>query len=364
VKFRCEREVLAEAFGAASRASTGRATSPTYSCLRLVLGDDSLRVTGTDGDLYIESTIAVSKSADGTVLVPAKLASEVVRSLPPGAVDFETTGDSAVIRSDRVRFTVPLAAEGDFPKWSGVVGVGAPMSADDLSEALKQVVRAASTDELRGIYTGVMFTSVNGGLRLVSTDMYRLAVREVNASILTDGTKVIIPARALSELQRLLSAGDQVSMAVSDNDVTFEVGNVRLVSRRLIGEFPAYENLIPASLPITVIVNREEMIESVRRVKLVAKDPVGTPLRLQTTAGSITLRMITPDNGESSAEVDAKVEGDDIAEIRFNNEMLLQGLDAITADEVSIQISEPRKPALIRGVGQNDYTYLLMPLRV
>ena len=364
MKFRCEREVLAEAFGAASRASTGRATNPTYSCLRLALGDESLRVTGTDGDLTIESTVAVAKGSDGVVLVPAKLVSEVVRSLPAGAVDFEVKGDSAVIESDRVRFTVPLAAEGDFPKWSGSVGVGAPMSAKDLSEALKQVVRAASTDELRGIYTGVMFTSVNGNLRLVSTDMYRLAVREVDASILADGTKVIIPARALSELQRLLSAGDRVSMAVTDNDVTFEVGNVRLVSRRLIGDFPAYENLIPSNLPITIVVNREEMMESVRRVKLVAKDPVGTPLRLQTSADSITLRMITPDNGESTAIVDAKVQGDDIAEIRFNNEMLLQGLDAITAEEVSIQISEPRKPALIRGVGQNDYTYLLMPLRV
>lgn len=364
MKFRCEREVLAEAFGAASRASTGRATNPTYSCLRLALGDESLRVTGTDGDLTIESNVAVSKSADGVVLVPAKLVSEVVRSLPAGAVDFEVKGDSAIIESDRVRFTVPLAAEGDFPKWSGTVGVGAPMAAKDLSEALKQVVRAASTDELRGIYTGVMFTSVNGQLRLVSTDMYRLAVREVDASILTDGTKVIIPARALSELQRLLSASDRVSMAVTDNDVTFEVGNVRLVSRRLTGDFPAYENLIPANLPITIVVNREEMMESVRRVKLVAKDPVGTPLRLQSSGDNITLRMITPDNGESSAVIDAKVQGEDIAEIRFNNDMLLQGLDAITADEVSIQISEPRKPALIRGIGQSDYTYLLMPLRV
>jgi len=364
MKFTCEKETLSDALSAASRASTGRATNPTYSCLRLALGDESLRITGTDGDLTIESLIKVNKKEDGVALVPAKLVSDVARSLKSGAVTLETGADNAIITAGDATFHVPLAPEEDFPKWTGTVGMGAPMASRDLAQGLRQVTRAASTDELRGIYTGVMFTSVNSQLRLVATDMYRLAVTQIDANVLAEGQKVIIPARALRELEKLLAAGDRVSMAVSDRDVTFEVGEVRVVSRILTGDFPAYENLIPANLPITVRVKREEFMDSIRRVNRVAKDPVGTPLRMQAEAGMVTLRMITPDNGDSVDQIEASISGDGIAEIRFNNDMLLQGLDAITADEVSIQISEPRKPALIRGIGQSDYTYLLMPLRV
>ena len=201
MKFRCEKEVLAEALGAASRASTGRSTNPTMSCLRLVLAGDQLRITGTDGDLTIDASIIVAGSKDGVVLVPAKLVSDVVRSLQPGAVEFDLGEDNVEISANRVNFTVPIGAGDDFPKWSGTVGQGASMSAKDFSEALRQVVRSASTDDSRGVFTGVLLTGVAGKLRLVATDSYRMSVRDIITDVLADGTSVVVPARALGELQ-------------------------------------------------------------------------------------------------------------------------------------------------------------------
>lgn len=362
MQFTCERQVLADALGAASRAATGRASNPTLSCVRMVLAGESLRITGTDGDLTIDVSISVSGSKDGVVLVPAKLASDVVRSLTPGRVSFTSATDKAEIAADKVKFTVPLGVEGDFPKWSGTTGEGATMPAKELSDALRQVVRAASTDEARGVYTGVYVTGVDGKLRLVATDSYRMAIRDLSSTVIPDGASVVIPARALAELQRLLGSAESVSISLTDHDATFEVGSIRLVTRLLTGAFADYQRLIPPSLPNTLTVSRDGILEAIRRVKLVARDPIGTPLRLEISSDRVTLRMVTPDSGEAMEEVDASTAGNDI-EIRFNNELLASGLDAVSSDDVVIQTSEPGKLAVIRGINDDNFTYLLMPLK-
>ena len=362
MKFKCEQAVLAEAFGAASRAATGRATNPVLSCLRLVLAKNQLRVTGTDGDLTIESSIQVAEGDDGVVLVPAKLVSEVVRSLSSGAVTFEVEGDKVQISAGRVNFAVPVGAEGDFPKWSGSTGGGATISSSDLSEALKQVVRAASTDDARGVITGVLVTSDSGKLRLVATDSYRLAIREIPSSVLPDGAQVIVPARALSELLRLLTLGDSVGIEVTDHDATFHVGNTRLVTRLIQGTYHDYKRLVPPPSPNSVTINREEALEAIRRVKLVARDPIGTPLRVRMANEGVTLRIVSQDNGEAHEQLDCELTGNEI-EMAFNNEFLAAGIDACQTEFVTIQTSDPGKLAVIRPKDDTAYTYLLMPLR-
>lgn len=367
MKFRCERDVVAEAFGAASRAATGRATNPTLSCLRLVLAGSQLRVTGTDGDLTIEAAVEVAAGTDGVTLVPAKLASEVVRSLPSGAVEIEATGDKVLISAGRVNFSVPTGAEGDFPKWTGSVGSGVSVPAADFAEALKQVVRAASTDDARGVLTGVLVTSVDGVLRLVATDSYRLAIRDIAASVLPDGSRFVVPARALNELQRLLGGAESVSIDITDNDATFTIGNMRLVTRLISGTFADYQRLIPPSPPNTLHISRDALLEAIRRVKLVARDPIGTPLKVRMGNDGVTLRMVSQDSGEAVENIEADLKGNEI-EMSFNNELLAAGIDACSTETVSIQTSEPGKLAVIRPVGDGDgrtadYTYLLMPLR-
>lgn len=362
MKFKCERDVLAEALGAASRASTGRATNPTLSCLRLVLADEMLRITGTDGELTIEASVLVAKPQEGVALVPARLASDVVRSLPSGAVDVEIKDGQVKISAGSAKFSLPTGADGDFPKWAGTIGGGATIPSADLSAALKQVVRAASTDDARGVLTGVLVTSVDGNLRLVATDSYRLAIRDIPGKVVDEGTRVVVPARALGELQRLLSFNETVSINITDNDVTFEVGPIRLVSRLISGTFADYQKLIPPTSPNRLTVSRDELLEAIRRVKLVARDPVGTPLRVQMSSEGAQLKMMSQDSGEADERIDATLKGNEI-EMAFNNELLAEGVEACSSETVTIDSSEPGKLAVIRGEGDERFIYLLMPLR-
>jgi DNA polymerase-3 subunit beta len=231
-----------------------------------------------------------------------------------------------------------------------------------VGEALRQVVRAASTDEARPILTGVLLTAENGGLRMVATDSYRLAVRDLaDHEVLGADQKVLVPGRALNELQRLVGGGDELTMRLGDRDATFEVGGTRLSTRLIEGEFPNYRQLIPASHPNTLTVAREPLLEAIRRVKILAKD--ATPVRLQMGGDTLRLTAITQDVGNASEELDAGYEGADLT-VAFNPEYLASGVEACTADEITLSTLDSLKPAVVRGVGSDDYLYLLMPVRV
>jgi DNA polymerase-3 subunit beta len=363
VKFRCEREALAEALTTAGRAATGRTGAlPVLSGLRLELVGDRLSITGTDLDLTIQLTIAVGGDNDGGVVLPARLAADIVRSMGAGKVEVSVESDEVNISGGRSQFSVRPLSFDDYPKLATPTTSSVTLPAAAVGEALRQVVRAASTDEARPILTGVLLTAENGGLRMVATDSYRLAVRDLaDHQVLGADQKVLVPGRALNELQRLVGGGEELTMRLGDRDATFEVGETRLSTRLIEGEFPNYRQLIPASHPNTLTVEREPLLEAIRRVKILAKD--ATPIRLQMGGDTLRLTAITQDVGNASEELDATYEGTDLT-VAFNPEYFASGVEACSSDSITLSTLDSLKPAVIRGVGNDDYLYLLMPVRV
>jgi DNA polymerase III subunit beta len=363
VKFRCERESLAEALSAAGRAATGRTGAlPVLSGLRLELVGDQLSITGTDLDLTIQLTLAVGGEGDGGVVLPARLAADIVRSLGAGKVEVVADGDEVNISGGRSQFSVRPLSFDDYPKLATPTTSSVTLPAAAVGEALRQVVRAASTDEARPILTGVLLTAENGGLRMVATDSYRLAVRDLaDHQVLGADQKVLVPGRALNELQRLVGGGEELTMRLGDRDATFEVGGTRLSTRLIEGEFPNYRQLIPASHPNKLTVEREPLLEAIRRVKILAKD--ATPVRLQMGGDTLRLTAITQDVGNASEELDATFEGTELT-VAFNPEYFASGVEACSSDSITLSTQDSLKPAVVRGVGNDDYLYLLMPVRV
>ncbi len=363
MKFRCEREALAEALSTAGRAATGRTGAlPVLSGLRLELVGDRLSITGTDLDLTIQLTLAVGGEGDGGVVLPARLAADIVRSMGAGKIEVAVEGDEVSIGGGRSQFSVRPLSFDDYPKLSTPTTSSVTLPAAAFGEALRQVVRAASTDEARPILTGVLLTAENGGLRMVATDSYRLAVRDIaEHQVLGADQKVLVPGRALSELQRLVGAGEELTMRLGDRDATFEVGDTRLSTRLIEGEFPNYRQLIPTSHPNTLTVEREPLLEAIRRVKILAKD--ATPVRLQMGGDTLRLTAITQDVGNASEELDATYEGTDLT-VAFNPEYFASGVEACSSDSITLSTLDALKPAVVRGVGNDDYLYLLMPVRV
>ena len=363
MKFRCEREALAEALATAGRAATGRSGAlPVLSGLRLELAGDRLTVTGTDLDLTIQLSVEVGGERDGGIVLPARLAADIVRSLGSGKVEVVADGDDVSISNGRSNFGVRPLSFDDYPKLASPVNTSVTLPASAFGEALRQVVRAASTDEARPILTGVLMAAEADGLRMVATDSYRLAVRDlVGQQVLAADQKVLVPGRALTELQRLVGGGDDVTMRLGDRDATFEVGSTRLTTRLIEGEFPNYRQLIPASHPNTLTVEREPLMEAIRRVKILAKD--ATPVRLQMGGDTLRLTAITQDVGNASEELDAQYDGSELV-VAFNPDYLAAGVEACSGDAVTLSTMDALKPAVVRGVGHEDYLYLLMPVRV
>lgn len=377
MKFRCERDVLVEALGAAGRAVSGRGGMlPVLTGVRAELLGDTLTLTGSDLDLTITVGAGVSGQGDGATVLPAKLASDVVRALPPGAVTIEVGADAdrpdqATITAGRSEFALRVTPADEYPKLTLPSGDAVQVPAQELARALRQVTPAASTDDNRPIITGVLLSAESGGLRLVATDSYRLAVRDIaGLEVLAEGAQVLVPSRALREVERLLGASEEVTLRLGDRDATFEVTvgeggggitAIRITTRLIEGEFPNYRGLIPSSYPNRLVVGREPLLDAVRRVRLLARD--ATPVRLVLQPDGLDLLAVTQDVGEAHESLDAKYEGIELT-VAFNPEYLAQGVEVTRGDEVVLETIDALKPAVLRGTESPDFLYLLMPVRV
>ena len=363
MKFRCERDVLTEAVSTAGRAAASRGGAlPVLSGVRIELAGNRLTLTGSDLDLTISVSVTVNGDSDGMAVIPAKLASDIVRSLEPGAVSFEVVEDEARITSGRSDFSLRLIPADEFPHLAEPGGDAVTLSASEFSAALHQVVPAASADDSRPILTGVLLAAEESGLRLVATDSYRLAVRDLpGTSVLAEGQSVLVPSRALGELGRLLGDAEEVTLRLGERDASFEIGDVRLSTRLIEGEFPNYRGLIPASHPNRLTVGREVLLDAVRRVRLMARE--STPVRMVMKPDALELLAVTQDVGQAHEELDASFDGTELT-VAFNPEFLIQGAEVTSGDEITLETIDALKPALLRSPDSPDFLYLLMPVRV
>jgi DNA polymerase-3 subunit beta len=364
VKLRCERDLLVETLSTAGRATAGRGGAlPVLSGLRLELTGDKLKVVGTDLDLTITVNAQVSGLEDGVIVAPGRLVTDIVRALEPGVVSLEADDDDLRITSGRSQFSVRTHPAGDFPRLPAPSGETVTLPVDGLADALRQVVRAASSEDSRPILTGVLMAAEGEGLRLVSTDSYRLAVRDLaGVGVLGADQRVLVPSRALNELGRLLGGSGDVALRLGQHDATFTTGDVAVTTRLIEGEFPNYRQLIPSSYPNKLTVGKDDLLGAVRRVKLLARDPT-TPVRIELRADGIRLTVATNDWGTAAEDVDAKYEGVDML-VAFNPAYLIDGVEAIIGDEVILSTLDALKPATLRPTEGDDYLYLLMPVRV
>lgn len=364
MKFRCERDVLVEALSSASRATSGRERLPVLAGARLQVTGDELRITATDLDLTIEVVVTVAGVADGVSVIPAKLAADIVRALESGAVTVEADAEQAKIASGRSQFAVRVLPADEFPKPpSALSSESVTVASAELADALRQVVRAASSDEARPILTGVLLQATPEGVQLIATDSYRLAVRQLPGLHVVRGEqKVLIPSRALAELQRVLSGAPEAQVRLGTTEASFEIGGVKLTTRLIEGEFPNVLNLVPPSYPNKLTINREAFLDAVKRVKLLVRDQT-TPVRMALRSDGVELTVTNPAEGTATEDVEAKYEGADMT-VAFNPQYLTEGIEAVSGDELTLETQDALKASTMRGVGSENYLYLLMPVRV
>ncbi len=363
MKFRAERDVLLEALATTARAAATRGGAPpALSGVRLEVKGDVLHLAGSDLDLTVQVEATVAGIDDGVCVIPARLGTDIVRALEPGAVTFALEAGEAQISNGRSQFTVRVLPAEEFLRLPEPTGDAVTLDAAALAAALHQVVRAASKDDARPILAGVLMTAEPGGLRLVATDSYRLAMRDLpGTTLMSEGQHVLVPARALGELGRVLSNAEQVTLRLGHDQASFEVASVRVTTRLIEGEFPNYRQLVPTGYPNRLVVGKEPLLDAVRRVKLLARE--ATPLRMALRPDGLELTAVTHDVGQAREDLDAKYEGSEMV-VAFNPEFLIDGVEATPGDDVVLETLDALKPATLRPTEGTDFLYLLMPVRV
>lgn len=362
MKFRCDRDALSEALQTVQRGVSSRPGIPALTGVLMEASSaGSLTLTTTDLEVSARLAIDVQVTEEGIALVPARLLADTVKSLSDAPVEFESDQSQARIRCAAYEGALRLLPAEDFPALQPPSGTRIVVEAPRFSEAVGQVARAASRDEARPVLTGVLVEVSREGLTLVATDSYRLAVRDVVATAAGEA-KSIVPERALTEAGRAAQALEkgEIELFVDESQVSFQAGPLTLTSRLIEGEFPNYRQLLPEQYESRLTVSRQQLLEAVRRVGLLARDT--SPIRLEFNALGVKLSSSSPDLGQAVEAVEARYEGEDIT-AAFNPHYLADGLAAATGESVRLEVRDGLKPGIVRGES-DEFTYLVMPVRL
>jgi DNA polymerase-3 subunit beta len=301
-------------------------------------------------------------------VIPGRLLLDVIRSLPTDQLSLEyrsATQDVEVVAGPS-KFHLRTLPPEDFPKLPEAPAEGTmTVPTGAFVETIARVARAASRDETRPHLTGVLVTASDRDLRMVATDSYRLAVRETQLEeSLEASLEANVPARTLQELGRIAggTSSETIGVAALENQVVFTVDDVVLSSRLVEGRFPNYQQLLPEAYEHELRVSRDELLEVVRRVGLLAQK--NAPLRLSFSEGTLDVSAQTPDVGEASESLPVPFAGEPL-EIGFNPEFFRDGLESAESEELILKLISPLRPGLIQsGEEGSDFLYLVMPIRL
>ena len=380
-----ERDVFADAVAWTARALPGRPTVPVLAGMRLHATADELVLSSFDYDVSAQATIPVDTQDAGSVLVSGKLLAEISRNLPGRPVQVSSDGGRAVLTCGSATFNLLTMPEDEYPALPEMPPAAGTVGSDAFATAVMQTAIAAGRDDTLPSLTGVRIEIEGDTLTLISTDRYRLAVREFRWTPAKPdiSAAVLVPAKALTDTARSLTTAAEVSIALAlpgddasggqqardqyggDGMIGFEAGGRRTTTRLLSGEFPRYRALLPSAVNSNAEVSTSLLIESVRRVALVAER--NAAVRLTFSQGQLILEAGTGDEAQADEVIEAGFYGEDLS-IAFNPNYLLDGLTAMDSDTTRIAFTEPGKPALLTGKpgpdGTPDYRYLLMPFRL
>jgi len=367
MKLSVPRDSLSAALQLVGRAVSTRGALPSLGGVLVVAGESSLTLRATDMELALTAGADSAKvEREGTVLLPGRLFADVVRSLPPGDVELElrTEQRDVEIAAGGARFHLRTLPAEDFPRLPEPEGETARLPAAPLAETIDLVARAASRDEVRPILTGVLVQTEGSKLTMVATDSYRLSVKHTTLEAeVAEQLDANVPARALRELARIVTTdgAEEVEIALPRNQIVFRVGGTVLSSRLIEGQFPSWRQLIPESFEHDVRLPREEFLEIARRISQLAQR--NAPLRLAFEEGQLTVAAETPDIGDASEAMPAPYSGEPL-EIAFNPQFLVEGIESVATEQVAIQLSSPLRPGLLRPVDGDEFSYLVMPIRL
>lgn len=379
MKLSCTQENLNRGLSIVGRAVATRTTLPITNNVLLATEKSRLKLVATNLEMAISCWIAAKVEEEGAITVPARLLTEFVNSLPservgkkgekmPEVVDMSLSSQTKTLGLRCARFEARISGVDakDFPPIPKVGdGVTTKVAVEELRQGINHVVFAAATEESRPVLTGVDAKFEGGQLTLAAADGFRLAVYKLPlASPVAKETEVIIPARTLAELGRLMAEEEVVELTVNPTkgQALFRLKDVELVSQLIQGSFPNYAQLIPQSYTTRVVVSVSDFLRATKTAAIFARDGSGI-VRLLMSPGKLVVSARSEEIGDDVGEIDAQVEGAE-AKIAFNGKYLLDVLGVLREPQVALETTSPSSPGVIRPVGVDNYVHVVMPMFV
>ncbi len=364
VKLTCSRDDLVAGLAVVGRAVSTRGSVQVLGGIHLEAADGSIRLSATDMELSLRTTVPGSIEGEGALVVPGKLLTDIARLLPADEVtiSYQPEDGAAEITSGSYSSRVNVFAAEDFPRLPALDVPLSDVAAPSLLETIDRVSRAASRDESRPVLTGILVRFEGTKLVMAATDSYRLSVKETELSEAGPELEAIIPARALQELARVAAGAETVQLGVNENHVVFGTGDggAWLTTRRIDGQFPNVQQLLPDTFELELELPRAELLDVVRRAGVMAQR--NAPLRLRFAEGELTVSAQSQDVGETSESLPVAHTGEPL-EIGFNADFLREGVESVSSDTVQLKLINPLRPGLISAEG-DAFWYLIMPIRL
>ncbi|MFS0885788.1 DNA polymerase III subunit beta [Aeromicrobium sp. 179-A 4D2 NHS] len=379
MKFRIDRDTLADAVGWTARSLPTRPSVPVLTGLLLETSGDELHLSGFDYDTSTRATLPAEVRDEGKALVSGRLLAEIVRALPAGKpVDVVHDGTKVQVTCGSARFSLQTMPVDEYPQLPDMPSSSGTVKADDFATAVGQASAAASRDEMLPLLTGIRLELEGSTISLMATDRFRASLRDLDwyPEVTDISARALVPARVLADTAKALNAGGDITIAVSSSEngdglIGFEGtvnGGVRRTTTRLLeGDFPRVRQLFTAQAETVAYVGTQTLVDAVKRVALVAER--NTPVRLSFSEGQVLLEAGSGDEAQASESVEATIEGNDIS-IGFNPNYMLEGLSVMTEPVVHLSFTQHTKPAAMSGVAEvgadpdGAFRYLIMPVRL
>ena len=371
---------MAEAVAWVARNLPSRPSVPILAGLLIQADGEAVTLSSFDYETSAKVVIPAEVAEEGQALVSGKLLAEIARSLPSLPVEFETDETKAEVKCGPARFTLQLLPVSEYPGLPAMPALAGRINAEAFAKSVDQVVVAAGRDELLPIYTGVRIELAQSTLSLLSTDRYRMALREMEWAPKSKNLEsaAIVPARVLRETARSMAAGGEIVLSLSpgtmgDGLIGFESAGRQLTTRLLDGEFPKFRHLLNVQANVSVRVKTEDIVAATRRVKLVAER--NTPLRMSISGEAISLDAATGDQAQASETIEAVVTNHTAGEMAltaagFNPHYLEDALGALTSPYVLFSFTGTGQPCLLQGLAEVDsepegeYKHVIMLMRL
>lgn len=363
--FNCEKEALVDAINTVQKAVPTKTPMQILEGILIKAEEENIKLTANDLELAIECEIEARIKEKGDIVIDAKLFGEIIRRMPDSTIHIEADQENNItIECENSKFQIKGISPEGFPDFPSIERKTQLKTTQNIvRDMIRQTIFAVSEDENRPILTGVLVECKNGTLTFVSCDSYRLALRKCAIEDPELQLKVIIPGKNLNEISKILNPfEDELNIYTNQNLILFDMGNTKVVSRLLEGEYFRYENVIPEEYETTIRINKKELQESIERVSLlISNDETRYPINLLLKMDVLKITTNTQ-IGNAKVEIPTEINGNDM-EIRFNPRYFIEALKAIDDEEIEVLFSSDVGPCIIKSIDKESFIYMLLPLR-